>query len=327
MPSNTSFYSSSGVTNSQTDATGTADNNNPSKTSFYSESGLSSTHINEIDTAVLNAQNSATAASASKDAALAALDNFDDRYLGVKSSNPTVDNDGNALVAGSLHYNSTDDTMKVYEGSAWVAAYASLSGAMLQTGGTMTGDLSFGDNVKANFGAGSDLQIYHSSTNSHIKDSGTGSLILQGDSLYLMNAAGSKSYFYGNASNGAAQLRYENSAKLTTTTTGVDVTGTASVTNLSETVFTVTGTTPALDPANGGIQTWTLSGASTPTDGFDAGESMTLMIDDGSANGITWPSMKWVGGTAPTLATTDYSVVVLWKIGSTLYGASIGNVA
>ena len=107
----------------------------------------------------------------------------------------------------------------------------------------------------------------------------------------------------------------------------LDVAGTASVTNLKETVFTVTGTTPALDPANGGIQTWTLSGASTPTDSFDAGESITLMIDDGSANTITWPTMKWVGGSAPTLATTDYTVVVLWKIGSTLYGASIGDVA
>ena len=54
---------------------------------------------------------------------------------------------------------------------------------------------------------------------------------------------------------------------------------------------------------------------------------MTLMIDDGSANGITWPTMKWAGGSAPTLATTDYSVVVLWKVGTTLYGASVGDMS
>ena len=95
----------------------------------------------------------------------------------------------------------------------------------------------------------------------------------------------------------------------------------------SETVFAVTGTTPALDPANGGIQTWTLSGASTPTDGFSSGESMTLMIDDGAAYAITWPTMQWSGGSAPTLATTGYSVIVLWKVGATLYGASAGDMA
>ena len=76
------------------------------------------------------AANSASSASASADAALAALDSFDDRYLGQKASDPTVDNDGNPLVAGALYYNTTDTIMKVYDGSLWVAAYASLSGAM-----------------------------------------------------------------------------------------------------------------------------------------------------------------------------------------------------
>jgi hypothetical protein len=71
------------------------------------------------------------AAEAARDAALAALDSFDDRYLGQKTSDPTLDNDGNALVAGALYFNTVDDVMKVYEGSIWVSAYASLSGALL----------------------------------------------------------------------------------------------------------------------------------------------------------------------------------------------------
>jgi hypothetical protein len=50
-----------------------------------------------------------------------------------------------------------------------------------------------------------------------------------------------------------------------------------------ETVFALTGTTPALNPSNGTIQTWTLSGNSTPTDSLASGEAMTLMVDDGSA--------------------------------------------
>lgn len=78
------------------------------------------------------AAGSATIASAASDAALAALDSFDDRYLGQKASDPTLDNDGNALAAGALYFNATDDAMKVYDGSVWVAAYASLSGALLQ---------------------------------------------------------------------------------------------------------------------------------------------------------------------------------------------------
>ena len=94
-----------------------------------------------------------------------------------------------------------------------------------------------------------------------------------------------------------------------------------------ETVFAITGTTPALNPNNGTIQTWTLTGASTPTDAFIAGEAMTLMIDDGSAFTITWPSVTWEsgGGIAPTLDTTGFTVVTLWKVGSVLYGARVGG--
>ena len=97
--------------------------------------------------------------------------------------------------------------------------------------------------------------------------------------------------------------------------------------SVTEEVFAVTGTTPALDPVNGTIQTWTLTANSTPTESFSAGESMTLMIDDGTAYTITWPTMKWSGGSAPTLATTDYSVIVLWKVGTTLYGSSVGDMS
>jgi hypothetical protein len=99
---------------------------------------------------------------------------------------------------------------------------------------------------------------------------------------------------------------------------------------IDETVFAVTGTTPALSPSNGTIQTWTLSGNSTPTQGtWVEGESMTLMINDGSAFTVTWTSVPitWVGGTAPTLATTGFTVIELWEVGTTIYGALVGTVA
>ena len=62
---------------------------------------------------------SATAAAASATAAAASYDSFDDRYLGPKSSAPSVDNDGNALVTGALYWNSVSNTMFAWSGSAW----------------------------------------------------------------------------------------------------------------------------------------------------------------------------------------------------------------
>ena len=68
------------------------------------------------------AANSATAAENAKNAAEAALDTFDDDFLGSKSSDPSVDNDGNALTDGALYYNTTDNRMKVYDlgTTAWL---------------------------------------------------------------------------------------------------------------------------------------------------------------------------------------------------------------
>ena len=68
---------------------------------------------------------SASGAAASEAAAAATYDNFDDRYLGQKASEPTLDNDGNALVTGALFFNSTTNIMMVYSGSAWQGSHPS----------------------------------------------------------------------------------------------------------------------------------------------------------------------------------------------------------
>ena len=86
----------------------------------------------------------------------------------------------------------------------------------------------------------------------------------------------------------------------------------------------------AISPTNGSIQTWTLGASRTPTAGtWAAGQSMTLMINDGTAYTVTWTTLgvTWVGGTAPTLVTTGFTVIQLWKVGSTIYGALTGSVA
>jgi hypothetical protein len=74
------------------------------------------------------AEASATAASNSANAAAASYDAFDDRYLGSKSSDPALDNDGNSLVIGALYWNSVSNVMKAWDGAAWVATYVPGSG-------------------------------------------------------------------------------------------------------------------------------------------------------------------------------------------------------
>ena len=78
-----------------------------------------STSASGAATSATNAGNSETAAASSAAAAATTYDNFDDRYLGQKASAPTLDNDGDALLTGAIYFNTTDDKMQVYTGSAW----------------------------------------------------------------------------------------------------------------------------------------------------------------------------------------------------------------
>jgi hypothetical protein len=72
-------------------------------------------------------------AQSARDSALAVYDSFDDRYLGAKSSDPSVDNDGNPLITGALYFNTTSNLMKVYSGSTWVVTYATVTDVNLAT--------------------------------------------------------------------------------------------------------------------------------------------------------------------------------------------------
>lgn len=103
-----------------------------------------------------------------------------------------------------------------------------------------------------------------------------------------------------------------------------------------EDVYTISdGAAFEVDPGNGSVQLITLGASRTPkATNFAAGESVTLMVDDGTAYTITWtdttwgPSgVIWTGGSAPTLATSGYTVIQLWKVGSQVYGATVGDVA
>lgn len=128
-------------------------------------------HALAASTSATNASNSATsagnaqtAAEAARDATLAAYDSFDDRYLGAKSSNPTLDNDGNALLAGALYYNTTVPEMRLYTGSAWVAAY--VSGASYLASANNLSDLANTATARTNLGVaiGTNVQAYDADT-------------------------------------------------------------------------------------------------------------------------------------------------------------------
>jgi len=119
----------------------------------------------------------------------------------------------------------------------------------------------------------------------------------------------------------------------TQTLTSKTLTDPAIVGAVKEDVYTITdGAAFEIDPSNGTIQTIDLltSNRTPAATNFASGESVTLRISDGAgAYTITWSTVGvvWVGGSAPTLATSGYTIVELWKDGSTIYGAHVGDVA
>ena len=208
---------------------------------------------------------SAVAAGSSATAAAASYDSFDDRYLGSKTSDPSVDNDGNTLLVGALYWNSTSSVMKVWTGSTWVNPNPA-AGYLALTGGTMTGAITFN--------AGQTI------------------------SGYLPLAGGT-------------------------------MTGNLTLDAYTEKVATLaTSGTIALNPATGTTLSCAAAGTVTFTDSLSSGQSISLLLTNGSSYTINWPTTTWVtaaGNTAPTLSASN--TLVFWKISTTLYGALVGKSA
>ena len=115
------------ATAAATSATASASSATASASSASTASGHKDTATTSASTAstqATNAANSATAAASSATSAAGSLDSFDDTYLGAKSSDPSVDNDGDALATGALYFNSSAGNLRVYNGSAWVVISA-----------------------------------------------------------------------------------------------------------------------------------------------------------------------------------------------------------
>jgi hypothetical protein len=146
---------------------------------------------------------------------------------GIEASADVTDT-ANVTAAGALMDSEVTNLaqVKAFDSSDYATAAqgTTADAALPKAGGTMTGDILFNDNVKAKFG-NSDLQIYHDSSHSYIKDSGTGNLFIDATSLRLRTGAGTETYLTADG-NGSVDLYYDNAKKLETTSSGIDVTGT-----------------------------------------------------------------------------------------------------
>jgi hypothetical protein len=122
----------------------------------------------------------------------------------------------------------------------------------------------------------------------------------------------------------------------TQTLTAKTLTDPAIIGTILEDVYTISdGAAFEIDPGNGSVQLITLGASRTPkATNFAAGEAVTLMVDDGTAYTLTWSDATFGGsgvvwktnaGVAPTLNTTGYTVIVLWKVGTQVYGARVGD--
>jgi hypothetical protein len=145
---------------------------------------------------------------------------------------------------GEISVNTTNESVHVHDGSTaggFEMARADGSNWAITNNISTTGNISFGDNDKAIFGAGSDLQIYHDGSNSIIEDTSTGNLqlITNGNAIALKTSDGDA--MLSAIKDGDVKLYYNNNLKLATTSTGIDVTGTATMDGL-----TVDGTNAGL---------------------------------------------------------------------------------
>ena len=160
-------------------------------------------------------------------------------------------------------------------------------GAIVELGTNPSGDVTFQDNGKAIFGAGSDLQIYHDGSNSYISEGGDGELLLRTNGAGIRLQKNNGENMLKALTDGAVQLYYDNQDKLATTSTGIDVTGTATMDGLvsAGTAFVNLTSRPAGVPATAGA----LWSAQTETGNYgivskaSSTDSFTYIGNTGSA--------------------------------------------
>ena len=139
--------SASAAATSATNAANSATAAATSASNASTSESNAATSASTATTQATNASNSATAAQTAQAAAEAALDNFDDRFLGAKATDPTLDNDGNALQDGALYFDTTNDIMKVYDLTNTTWRQLTLTSANQAYVNTVAGQISPTNNI------------------------------------------------------------------------------------------------------------------------------------------------------------------------------------
>jgi hypothetical protein len=272
---------------------------------------VTKTYVDTTFASTDSAATSAAEAAASAAAAAASYDSFDDRYLGPKSSAPSVDNDGNTLLEGTFYWNSTSKSMFVWNATAWVQATLSSDGFLVDAdiGTTVQAydaDLTTlgagGSGARSFLGLviGTDVQAYDADLTTWAgKTAPTGTVVGTSDTQTLTN----KTIEAGTFTNGYTE----------------------------ETVTANTSTAYTIDLANGTVQILTLTGNCTftfPTAAAGKSFIMLLKQDGTGSRTVTWPAaVKWPGGTAPTITATASKLdkYIFTSDGTNWYGSDAGK--
>ena len=144
------------------------------------------------------------------------------------------------LVQGELAVNVADKRLFTEDNAGAIVELGTNPSTLTVTGEiTANGGIALGDGDVATFGDSDDLSIFHAGGTTYLTNT-TGSLVLRTDSFRVLNTANSEQILHGDA-NGAVTAYYDNSVKIATTSTGIDVTGTATVDGLISS--NVSGTT------------------------------------------------------------------------------------
>jgi hypothetical protein len=306
------------ASNSASAAATSATNASNSASAASTSATNASNSATAAGTSATNAASSATAAASSATAAAASLDSFDDRYLGAKTSNPSVDNDGNALLTGAIYFNSVASTMRVYNGTAWQDQAASpdtlsersFAATAGQTSYTFTGGYRVGYTFVWVNGVLLDAADITATNGTTITFA---SALALNDEVRVLSFKAVGTVAVSDIS--GLQAALDAKASLTGTETLTNKTVAAGVFTdgyTEETVTANTGTAYTINLANGSVQYLTLTGNCTYTFPTPvAGRSFILVQRQDATGGrtVTWPaSVDWPGAVAPTLTSTAQRV-------------------
>jgi hypothetical protein len=130
----------------------------------------------------------------------------------------------------AIGYTSAEGLILTGQGSTSDITLKNDADATVFTVPTGSDDILFPDGAKAMFGSGSDLSVYHNGSHSYVQDTGTGNLYLAGSNVIISNPTATETMAYFD-DDGGASLWYDNSVKIATTATGVDITGDTAITD------------------------------------------------------------------------------------------------